>query len=1040
MAKTTLWLRDWAASDIVAPASGDALFLLGITYTPSLEGQRAIDVYGVTFGSATVDVTVEVGATTATTAATVTASGQFSAQLLVACAPSDESGIVSASNADASATGQERAAFAFRDAGMIELPPHTTYLIEPRKLEYTPGAPDRLQYSRTFVKVETEPPWGLLLHESPFFEVADGAFVGINRAIFANLLQKPTIELLAAVEANRITLGQYHRALRELIRESIAAALVRVPDEMIARIKKQSEERKRWRQALMELDRQERPQLTRRAQPQSPLSALVSWVLRGLGISSGPQNLPSTAPAPPPPRPFIRPGSTSSYKYPVSGITVIPYVGGFLAPADDAPPAIDIHPAASTPVDDDDKDANDGGFPTAPGNNDDEDKNPNDGGVHTNPANDPTTHTGPAIDDYIDEALDCVAAYRRLGIMFYERTRIRPTNQIFGEPIFQLALTPGEEVQIRQTTETKRRTALLEIQDRESERETSFSSTWSTDMASTISSQTSFQQTTNIGADVSGEVPEVPVEVSADVATSVNTADTSSAQDSVNQRRERTETATARMRQQHRVQIELAVEENQSFGTTRTLRNFNQQRSMLHTFFKVYRKEQVTLERYDGRLCLRLTVTDPARTTRAAFLAGLGKIDPEVLAWENVTPLLPDITKGFCFTVTAPDDDGGLAHGTKVDRCKTRELNLRSETGVDSDYVLSRQPKFVMTKCHLAFYKDVLTSTDPDNDFDPDVVPESQLSQVPPNFWVGWSFIRNGGTVQFSNGLDIDSEDTLCRVKLNLPLFWTAPSILGEKEMEIASVRFHVETAWGPSDQARADYLNRVNAERLRLRADFSAEQVYELHAVAETDYPHAVLDHALSENLTYPPEFEYRQVKEMFDLENVIIDNIPYWAHSGMRQEHDELMLRLQRLPAHLVMSRLLTDCLTASQAVVYLPVKPGMEEQALHLLPEADKYAEKIADSYRHFRATHYGRLKPFVPPTLAAHMGPAPTLPSPPDAADWANDWERVQNKFDILGQWAELVPTDGVHVETHLSTTAVADEHERNRLIRITATND
>ncbi len=1016
MAKTTLWLRDWAASDIVAPASGDALFLLGITYTPALEGQRAIDVYGVTFGSATVDVTVEVGATTATTAATVTASGQFSAQLLVACAPSDESGVVSASNGDAAATGKERAAFAFRDAGMIELPPHITYLFEPRKLDYTPGAPDRLQYSRTFVKVETEPPWRIL-QQGPVFQNVKGEYVRLDSVALTAQLRKYTTELQAAVEANQITLAEYHRAFKHRLGELITGAIVRAPVKMISLIKKQSEERKRWRQALIERDRQERPQLTRRAHPQSPFSSLVSRVFRGLGISSEPQNLYSAAPAPP--QPSNRPGSTSPYKYPVGsvgGIIVLPYASRvYVFQQADDDTADDDVVTPTTPV----TDGNDADTP--PTLLDDAD-------------------TAAVIQHYIEEALDCIAAYRRLGIMFYERTRIRPTNQIFGEPIFQLALTPGEEVQIRQTTETKRRTALSEIQDRESERETSFSSTWSTDMASTISSQTSFQQTTNIGAGVSGEVPDVPVEVSADVATSVNTADSSSSQDSVNQRRERTETASARMRQQHRVQIELAVEDNQSFGTTRTLRNFNQQRSMLHTFFKVYRKEQVTLERYDGRLCLRLTVADPARTTRAAFLVSLGKIDPEVIAWGNVTPLLPDITATYDFTVTAPDYDGGIAHGTKVDRYKTRTLSLRNVTGVDRDYVLLEQPKFVMKKCDLAFYKDVLTSTDPDNDFDPDVVPESQLSNLPPNFWVGWSFIRNGGTVQFSNGLNIDSEDTLCTLKLNLPLFWTAPSILGEKEMEIASVKFSVETAWGPSDQARADYLNRVNAERLRLRADFSAEQVYELHAVAELDYPHAVLDHALSENLTYPPEFEYRQVKEIFDLENVVIDNIPYWANSGTREEHDALMLRLQRLPAHLVMSRLLTDCLTASQAVVYLPVKPGMEEQALHLLPEADRFAEKIADDYRHFRANHYGRLKPFVPPTLAAHMGPAPTLPSPADAADWANDWERVQNKFDILGQWAELVPTDGVHVETHLSTTAVADEHERNRLIRITAPND
>jgi hypothetical protein len=954
MNKTTLWFRDWMASGIVSPASGDAVFLVCITYTPPIRGQRTIEIFGVTFGSATVDVTVETGATAATMAATVAPSGRFEAQLSFATTRADETGVVRAVNRDTGTSGEDRAAFAFKDAGIIELDPHGVLLVEAGKLEYAAGSPDRLQYTRTFVKVEPEPSfWIQTMGNAVFGNQAKG-FYRFNGPKIARQVKKSLTDIRKKLETGKATFGEYRRLLRKELKENAVATIERAPKDTAALIQKMSEERSAWRNALQERDHHDNALRVRR----------------------------------------------------YFGHRVATPSGGVTAPS--KPPA---HPVFATYV---------VGMPDRKFKN-------------------PTELLEEAVEEMVDYFLAYSEAYLRLGVLFHERTRIRPTNQIFGEPIFQLALTPGEELQIRQTSETKRRTAFSEISDQESEQQTTFSSTWSTDMASTIASESSFQQSTNIGAGVSGEVPQVPVTVSANVATSTSTADSWSSQSTATLRRERTETASARMRQQHRVQIELAAEESQSLGTTRTLRNFNQQRSMLHTFFKIYRKEQVTLERHDAQLCLRLTVVDPARTTRGTFLANLNKIDPQLLAWRNITPPAAEIREQFFFTVNAPNNDGGFFHGYRVDREKTRSLDLRAETGVDGDFVLSAPPQFVMTECGLAFYGDAnLHSNDPDDDFDPDAVPESQLTEVIPNVHVGWSFCRSGGTVHWVTEPEVESETANCSMRLNLPLFYTAPSLLGEKIMEITHVRFRVETLWGPSDQARIDYLSRVHAERLRLSGEFKVELVLALHAIAEADYPHTVLDRALAENLSYPAGFEFRQIKEIFDIEGVMIDNVPYWAQPHTREEHTELMLRLQRLPIQLALHSLLTDSLTASQAVVYLPVKAGMEEHALRLLPEATKLADDIANNFRRFCDDHYGRLKTFDVPNLANHMGPAPVLATPPDAPDWANDWERPQNKFDILGQWSEMVPTDGVHVETHLSNTVVTDEHERNRLVRLVST--
>lgn len=936
MSYTSLWLRDWRSSEIVMPAAGDAVFLMLLGYAPPDQGQRTLDVFGVAFRSAGVAISVETPAGPVSVNAAPAGAGRFSARLQLPAAV--VAAVVRARNTDPGATGEDRAAVAFRDAHLVELAPHQVHAVAAERLGYAAGAPDRLDYHRTFVKLDPVPAWYLLDGHAMFKSRSDKV-IALDRAGLERALE-PARDLRKAADAGEMNLRTYHRELRALIKRAAGEARRPADETVVEELRKRDEARKARRERLEARDKDGTP---RRA--------------RDLRANSGPED-----------------GGTAR-------AATLPMQPGHL---------LDVE------LDDDTK-----------------------------------------LEEFIEEAEAFWRAHARLGVLFHERTRIRPTNQVFGEPIYQLALTPGEEVQIRQVSETKRRTSFSEITDLQSERETSFSSTWSTDMASTIASQQSFQQSTNIGTGLSGQVPEVPVSLSADVATSMANADSTSANDTVTTRRERTESATARMRQQHRVQIELAAEESQSLGTTRTLRNFNQQRAMLHTFFKVYRKEQVTVERYGAQLCLRLTVNDPARTTRAAFLANLNKIDPEVRAWKNIKPPAPEITDEFHFTITPTNDDGGPFHGTRVARAKSHQVDLRAKAGLGPEYVLTEPPRFVMTECEVEFYATPLHPTDPDSDFDSSLVPENQTSEMVPNVWVAWSFARNGGTIRWEIEPEVEAESAVAKLRAELPLFYTAPGIFGEREMEIAHVRFRAETKWGPSTQARADYLDRVHAEKLRLAEDFRAEHVTALHAIAEAGYPHAALDLALSESLAYPPEFEFHNINQIFDIEGAMIENVPYWADSATRDQHDALMLRLQRLPVQLELHEILTDSLTAAQAVVYLPVNPGMEERALKLLPEARKLAAEIAADIHQLRESRYGRLRSFAAPTVDQHMGPAPVVATPPGAADWTNDWERPQNRFDILGQWSELVPTDGVHVETHLSATVATDEHERNRLVRIVA---
>jgi hypothetical protein len=122
------------------------------------------------------------------------------------------------------------------------------------------------------------------------------------------------------------------------------------------------------------------------------------------------------------------------------------------------------------------------------------------------------------------------------------------------------------------------------------------------------------------------------------------------------------------------------------------------------------------------------------------------------------------------------------------------------------------------------------------------------------------------------------------------------------------------------------------------------------------------------------------------------------------------------------------------AAGATVYLPVKHGAERDALELLPESKEAAHRIAGEFTTFRNSMYG---PAGPSNRVFEDPLAPTLPqvTPAGQNAWQTDWEATQRNFHVLAQWAEIVPTDGVHMETHLSESVVADERAVARLSRL-----
>ncbi len=918
--RTTITFRAWNSPAVAAPPAGDAIFLMRADYTTAAAAARQITVDGVSFGSLNVAVSITVGSAPAVLLnAAVGVNGRFSVQLAVPQGGPTDSVVVSGSNTDAGCVGTDTVVFLFRDAGVVALNTGVLALLAADQLRYAAGAPDRLQYSKTFVKLDPRPSWLLR-----------GGNILVGNDKFGYML-------IDADDFNK---------------------------EMEALMKPLLEEMKEGKKSMVD--------------HQAFYERSAIEVLKKVGKGADPGTLATMKKA----------GAKPSDKK-KGGTRAFAYNG-----KKGSPGVLYIPPSR--------------------------------------------WYDEESITNELKELIKTMIAYhkahRRLGVLFHERLRTRPTNEVFGEPFYQLGLTPGEEVQVRQTTETKRRTAFTEINDREDERTNSFSSNWSTDMASTISSQNNFQMGTNIGGGAEASIPDVPVGVNAQAGASTSEAHGISTQETTQTRRELTEAATARFRQQHRTQIELAVEDNQSFGSTRTLRNQDQQRNQMHTFFKVYRKDQMTLERYDSRLCFRFVVHDPAQATRALFMAGLNKIDPEVLAYRNVAKPADHLVNDFDITFNAPDTPIPAVHGWREDRILTVNEGLYRHFDIPSDrYDLDAMPRWTMTKCCIADHSG-MEYTGPDDGTDPCAVGEAKRSYIE-YIEEAWAFRRNGGTIDWDVKPDPTRDKTAWAWTINMPRNFDGPQLGDNRTTEVNKITFNVECRWRLNSAGMSDYLTKVENERLRLSADFNAQMIYDLHALASSDYPSAVVDLAMSQNLRSYRHEDLFLVKELFEMEGITIDNVPYWADPTMKRQYELLAARLERLPVSIEQHRVLTDQVLASQAVVYVPIRKGKEREALDMLKEARPFAEMIAQDVEQFRDARYGRLKNFVAPGLDVHMGPRPVTGTPPGSADWVNDWERPQNKFDILGQWAELIPTDGVHVETQLSTTTVTDEHETDRLHRI-----
>lgn len=173
--------------------------------------------------------------------------------------------------------------------------------------------------------------------------------------------------------------------------------------------------------------------------------------------------------------------------------------------------------------------------------------------------------------------------------------------------------------------------------------------------------------------------------------------------------------------------------------------------------------------------------------------------------------------------------------------------------------------------------------------------------------------------------------------------------------------------------------------------------------------YPHA------EEGL--PDAYLVSAFRHLFDWNEAIVQPLEPWLSPVGESFYDEVLRTIERLAPGLDARRLLTPGLGATLAEIVLPMKGGHEAEVLERLASAFGQpgfdAVRFVSAFDAFRERRYGHFER-PPATQDDWDGPGATRATPVNAPDWQNTWETPCRRREILQEWSDTTPTDGVHV--------------------------
>jgi hypothetical protein len=582
-----------------------------------------------------------------------------------------------------------------------------------------------------------------------------------------------------------------------------------------------------------------------------------------------------------------------------------------------------------------------------------------------------------------------------LGILHYDRMRLRPSGLVAGEQVYSLALSPGEEVTYTQSSETKRSRSFEDVLTQSAERELEFNSTWAT----TLSQQDVDTTGRNAGGSLSYGVPVNLGGTTATIngSTNASNASTSSSTAQGARNRQLTGRLTARAREEHKTTFRVSTETTEEFGSKRTVRNTNPSHAVTLNFFKLHQKHRVILERYDAKLAFSFSIDDPGRELRAELEDELAKLEPHVPADACPSPSQAQtVSEDHTFA-----NPGGLGNWSD---------QYIFSTILPGGTVLAGWDFEILDASILGFGGPLPVTADLFR----------QLGGV-------WSFAGNG---------DIPAVGSSGFQRHVINVRWSIA-------VPVVQVRGRFSWTYAPDSAAIENARACIEAAEAEIRRSFSMDRL--LAVVEEIDRGRTdLLFKRLIEQLlpgfylqgVDPPTGLLDVVRGLFDWNEAYVEYLPWWMTTGGRTRREALRQRLLKLPGDVRSDWVIDDRLIASTARVVLPIKASMEKQAIRFLTQLKgdllNRLFGCVDDFLTWRQENLGALGP-ARPSYTEVMSPASAVGTPAGAADWVHDWERPQRRFIVLDEWSELLPTDGVHVEPALSACGSADALRTSALV-------
>lgn len=573
------------------------------------------------------------------------------------------------------------------------------------------------------------------------------------------------------------------------------------------------------------------------------------------------------------------------------------------------------------------------------------------------------------------------------GLLFLDRTRIRPMGFALGEHLTSISLAPGEEITIEQKTFSKTEKSFEETRDEETTQDQELSSSYTNELSESLEWQLSLSKksTQNDGAKISGSYEGIGAEASTQTASDLSGGDTRTARDSLKLSETNTRKIAAKHRQQHKIVMRLSQESRFESGSKRVVRNANTLAPVDLVYFKIMQRLALAQERYGVRLCWAPTVADPA----GRFFAELEKRREAFMATATLVDVGPAPVKPVP-PVTAPQQ--------------------------------SRSEILIADK-----FDPVWGGQSHDYTIDIAAPPNYLWDQQPVSLTFGFTASRPGGAriltmaaTEIGVRVFVHVGIADCRNPLQ-PAFWQA-----QGTATLTLVANFLPTFDAAGNQAYADklakYLEDMEAWKAKrdtalAAATARAEEAWakiRAEAVAGVNIVQevigAVIEQAFPSAVRNEP-WEIELWEKIFDFDNAGVRFYPSWWNGRE--------LRDPQSGA--------SSFTNASWAKVHIPIRPGAEEIALRWLlareiePSrrtrlVDITITKVIDDLRAYRQTHFGGEDEVQMVPSSNVNEPCPALTRP----------------YRCLGRWEELIPTDGTHLEVLQATSSAADDDLKRRL--------